>query len=114
MSVFLIIIIDGALQVVVGDIRAASYGHSLGGAVGLAMVFSFLFIRDRRFPLADCVSHLKLQIHATKPLTPKAVEASKWEVDIAGTRYPAVASLKPMCVLCALPRFSNCNWSLQV
>jgi hypothetical protein len=60
------------------------------------------------------MSHLKLQIHATKPLTPKAVEASKWEVDIAGTRYPAVASLKPMCVLFALPRFSNCNGLLQV
>jgi len=30
-------------------------------------------------------------------LTPKAVDASKWEVDIAGTRYPAVASHKPMC-----------------
>jgi hypothetical protein len=42
------------------------------------------------------------QIHAAKPLTPKAVEASKWEVDIAGKRYPAVASLKPMCVLLLL------------
>jgi glycine cleavage system aminomethyltransferase T len=32
------------LQVVVGDIRAASYGHTLGGAVGLAMV-SHIFPR---------------------------------------------------------------------
>ena len=80
----------------------------------LPWYFVFVFIRDRRFSFADCMSHLKLQIHATKPLTPKAVEASKWEVDIAGTRYPAVASLKPMCALCALPPLSNCNGLLQV
>ncbi len=31
-------LVHGVYQVVVGDIRAASYGHTLGGAVGLAMV----------------------------------------------------------------------------
>ena len=56
-----------------GDVRAASYGHTLGAAVGLAMVS------------AD-----------GGPLTAKAVAADVWEVDVAGTRVPAVASVKPL------------------
>ncbi|MEE8497488.1 MAG: FAD-dependent oxidoreductase, partial [Acidimicrobiia bacterium] len=56
----------------VGDIRAASYGFSLGGAVGLAMV------------------------EAGEPVTQAYLDAADWEVDIAGTIYPAVASLKPL------------------
>lgn len=57
-----------------GDIRAASYGHTLGGSVGLAMVTK----------------------HETEPFTRKHVDNSKWEVDVAGTRYPAKVSLSPM------------------
>lgn len=56
----------------VGYIRAASYGHTLGGAVGLAMV------------------------EANEPITPDYINTGKWEVDIAGKMYPAVASLRPM------------------
>lgn len=56
----------------VGDIRSASYGHSLGGAVGLSMV-------------EDSV-----------PITNKYLESGTWEVEIAGTKYPAQVSLKPM------------------
>jgi len=56
----------------VGYIRAASYGHTLGGAVGLAM------------------------IDAGQPLDAKWIEAGTWQVDIAGTLYPAIASLKPL------------------
>jgi 4-methylaminobutanoate oxidase (formaldehyde-forming) len=56
----------------VGYIRAASYGHTLGGAVGLAM------------------------IDAGEPLTKSWIAAGSWEVDIAGTRYPAEASIRPM------------------
>ncbi|MBA3397560.1 MAG: GcvT family protein [Deltaproteobacteria bacterium] len=55
-----------------GYIRAASYGHTLGGAVGLAM------------------------IEADQPIDSKWIEAGTWEVDIAGTRHPAIASLKPL------------------
>lgn len=55
-----------------GYIRAASYGHTLGGAVGLAM------------------------IDAGEPLTKAWVAAGSWEVDIAGKRYPAEASLRPL------------------
>jgi 4-methylaminobutanoate oxidase (formaldehyde-forming) len=55
----------------VGYVRAASYGHTLGGAVGLAMV-----------GCADGV-------------TPQFLTGA-WEVDIAGRRYPATASLRPM------------------
>jgi 4-methylaminobutanoate oxidase (formaldehyde-forming) len=56
----------------VGYIRAASYGHTLGGAVGLAMI-----------------SH-------AEPIDPKWIAAGKWEVEIAGKLYPARASLKPL------------------
>jgi 4-methylaminobutanoate oxidase (formaldehyde-forming) len=56
----------------VGNIRAASYGFTLGGAVGLAMV------------------------NADEAITEQWLKDGIWEVDIAGTRYPAVASLKPL------------------
>jgi glycine cleavage system aminomethyltransferase T len=58
----------------VGYIRAASYGHTLGGAVGLAMV-------------AD---------PAGGPVTASWLDSGEWTVDIAGTSYPARASLKPL------------------
>ena len=56
----------------VGYVRAASYGFTLGGAVGLAMV------------------------DAGEPLDQAWADAGTWEVDIAGHRYPATASLRPM------------------
>ena len=56
----------------VGYVRAASYGFTLGGAVGLAM------------------------IDAREPLDQAWIDRGTWEVEIAGTRYPAVASLRPM------------------
>lgn len=56
----------------VGYVRAASYGHTLGGAVGLAM------------------------IETGEPVTPEVISSGTWEIDVAGVRYPAVASLRPM------------------
>jgi len=56
----------------VGYIRAASYGFTLGGAVGLCMV------------------------EAGEPVDAAYLEKATWEVDIAGKLYPAVASLKPL------------------
>ena len=56
----------------VGYIRAASYGHTLGGPVGLAM------------------------IDAGIPIDEEYLHEAKWEVDIAGKRYPAIASIKPL------------------
>jgi 4-methylaminobutanoate oxidase (formaldehyde-forming) len=55
----------------VGDVRAASYGHTLGASVGLDMVEGDL-------------------------VDPAYLEEGTWEVDIAGKRYPAEVSLKPM------------------
>lgn len=55
-----------------GYTRSASYGHTLGGAVGLAM------------------------IEAGEPITQQYVESGTWEVEIAGKKYPAVASIKPL------------------
>ncbi len=59
----------------VGYVRAASYGHTLGGAVGLAMI-------------DDGGSGL--------PVDATFVNTGTWEVDVAGTRYPAKASLRPL------------------
>lgn len=58
--------------VVVGDVRSASYGFTLGGAVGLAMV------------------------QAPGPVTRDWLQSGTWEVDIAGTLHPAMVSLSPM------------------
>jgi heterotetrameric sarcosine oxidase gamma subunit len=55
-----------------GYVRAASYGFTLGGAVGLAMV------------------------KAEMPIDQAYLDAGKWEVEIAGKRVPAVASIRPM------------------
>jgi glycine cleavage system aminomethyltransferase T len=55
----------------VGYVRAASYGFTLGGAVGLAM------------------------IEAGEPVDTAYLDAT-WTVDIAGRSYPAVASLRPL------------------
>lgn len=57
-----------------GEVRAASYGHTLGGAVGLAMIHP---------PEGE-------------KATPKWIREGEWQVDIAGTLYPAKASLAPM------------------
>ena len=56
----------------VGDIRAASYGFTLGGAVGLSM------------------------IEADEPIDEAYLKAGTWEVNIAGELYPAEVSLRPM------------------
>ena len=57
----------------VGYVRAASYGHTLGGAVGLAMVEGGSETVDAAY-----------------------VDAGAWEVEIAGKLHPAVASIKPL------------------
>ena len=57
----------------VGSVRAASYGFTLGGAVGLVMVDG-----------------------GGVPVDAAFLESGTWEVDIAGTRYPALASMKPL------------------
>ncbi|MGD8277110.1 MAG: FAD-dependent oxidoreductase [Gemmatimonadota bacterium] len=56
----------------VGDVRSASYGFTLGGAVGLAM------------------------IEAEAGIDQAYLDDATWEVDIAGRRYPAVVSLRPL------------------
>ena len=55
-----------------GYIRSASYGFTLGGAVGLAM------------------------IDAGEPINQAYLDAGEWTVQIGAGRYPAVASLRPM------------------
>ena len=56
----------------VGYVRAGSYGHTLGGAVGLFM------------------------IEAGEPIDAAYLKGGRWEVDIAGKLYPAEVSLKPL------------------
>jgi 4-methylaminobutanoate oxidase (formaldehyde-forming) len=55
-----------------GEVRTGSYGFSLGGAVGLSM------------------------IEADEPITAAFIAAGRWEIDIAGVRYPAQVSLQPL------------------
>jgi 4-methylaminobutanoate oxidase (formaldehyde-forming) len=56
----------------VGYVRSASYGHTLGGAVGLAM------------------------IEPQQTVDESFLTSGKWEIEIAGQRYPAVVSAKPL------------------
>ena len=58
--------------VAVGDVRSASYGWTLGGAVGIASVTS------------------------EGPVTGTWLDEGSWEVDVAGTRVPATVSLRPL------------------
>ena len=57
----------------VGYVRAASYGWTLGSAVGLAFVSG-----------------------GGQPVTADWLAAGTWEVDVAGTRHPVEVSLRPM------------------
>jgi glycine cleavage system aminomethyltransferase T/glycine/D-amino acid oxidase-like deaminating enzyme len=56
----------------VGYVRAGSYGFTLGGALGLVMV------------------------EAGQPVNQAYLDGGAWEVEIAGRRYPARVSLRPM------------------
>jgi len=58
--------------VVVGDVRSGSYGHTLGGAVGLAMVE-----RDQ-------------------PIDAAWIASGTWQVEVAGRMVPATVSLRPL------------------
>jgi 4-methylaminobutanoate oxidase (formaldehyde-forming) len=57
----------------VGYVRSASYGWTLGGAVGLALVAG-----------------------GDEPVTPEWLAAGTWQVDIAGVLHPVEVSLRPM------------------
>jgi 4-methylaminobutanoate oxidase (formaldehyde-forming) len=58
----------------VGYVRAASYGHTLGGAVGLAM----------------------LSTPDGSPLDQSWLDSGEWTIEAGATRYPARASLRPL------------------
>ena len=56
----------------VGYVRAGSYGHTLGGAVGLAM------------------------LEAGGPVDAAWLADGQWQIEIAGKLYPAAVSLRPL------------------
>lgn len=60
-------------NVVVGDVRVGSYAHTLGGAVGLAMVTADEGVVNKKY-----------------------IEGGEWTVEIAGKQYPIEVSLQPM------------------
>ena len=68
--------------VAVGYLRSASYGHTLGGAVGLAMVTT--------------AASRPANGAAGEPVTATWLDAASWDVDIAGTRFPVTVSLRPL------------------
>lgn len=57
---------------IVGYIRAGAYGHTLGAAVGLGTV------------------------EADQPIDSHWVDSGTWEIEIAGVRHDAAASLRPL------------------
>jgi len=57
---------------IVGYVRVGGYGHTLGASVGLGMV------------------------EAEEPVTTAWVEAGRFEIEIAGVRHAAIASVSPM------------------
>ena len=59
-------------SVPVGYVRAASYGHTLGGAVGLAMI-------EPKVPVDEAF-----------------LRDGKWQVNIGGRLYPAMVSARPL------------------
>jgi len=56
----------------VGYVRAASYGFTLGGAVGLTM------------------------IEADEPVTSEYLDEGDWQVEIVNRNYPATVSIRPL------------------
>ncbi len=56
----------------VGQVENGAYGHTLGGAVGLASVEHEVDVTD------------------------EFINSGRWELDIVGTRYPVTLSLTPM------------------
>jgi glycine cleavage system T protein len=66
-----VILRDG---VSVGSIRAGAYGHTLGGSVGLGYV----------------------EATEPSPVTRDYIASGDWEIEIAGQRHPAQASLRPL------------------
>lgn len=58
----------------VGEVRSASYGHTLGGAVGLVMV-------ERR---------------EGRDMSAAGIQASHWEVQVEGRMYACKVSLRPL------------------
>lgn len=57
----------------VGYIMAGDYGHTLGASVGVGPVEN-----------------------QGEPVTPDYIKSGSYEIDIAGERYPAKVSLRPM------------------
>lgn len=56
----------------ISDIRSASYGHTLGGAVGLTMLES-----------------------ADEPITKDYLKSGDWQIEIANEKYPCSVSFAP-------------------
>ena len=63
--------------VCVGDVRAGAYGHTLGCSVGLAHIIPGL-------------------AQSGAVVNKKYLQEGKWEVEVAGTRYPVRLSLGPL------------------
>ena len=58
------------------SIRSSSYGHTLGGAIGLSMI--------------DATAA------GEKVVNKEFLETGKWEIEIFGKKYPCKLSLRPL------------------
>ena len=57
----------------IGDVRSASYGHTLGGAVGLTMLES-----------------------SSDPIRKSYIQDAEWQIEIGNAMYPCTVSLQPL------------------
>jgi glycine cleavage system aminomethyltransferase T len=76
---------------IVGDVRAGSYGHTLGGAVGLALVTA---VEDPTRTAGEVVAG---DDGKKGPVVNKEyLTTGTWEIEIGHKRYPCVVSLAPL------------------
>ncbi len=82
----------------VGYVRSASYGHTLGGAVGLVMVDGGA-VADSRVD-GGAVADSRVAGNPVEgrglPMTAAWLADGEWQVDVAGIQVSAAVSLRPM------------------
>src|SRR3954470_7105165 len=81
----------------VGYVRAGSYGFTVGGAVGLAMLEAGEPLAQAWVARGTGGGGVGLaMVGGGEPLAQAWLDDGTWEVEIAGKSYPAMPSLKPL------------------
>lgn len=80
----------------VGEIRAASYGHSLGGAVGLGMIELHHHSDTQDNSNSTTTTYSNSNDDNQIVINKEYIDTGSWEVEIANKKYPVTVSLNPM------------------